>query len=203
MAQVDGTRGYTRVINRFIELTDTVDFNELHQPFLKFMPASPSRVLDVGAGVGRDAAVFAAMGHNVVAVEPMADFLVAAKERHDSPRIEWLDDSLPMLAKLGDVCNQFHFVLASAVWHHIDDIERRIAIERLYQLLYPGGILALSLRNGPAGAGTHIFPTDSEKTIHIAELYGFETVLNLPSQPSLIKGKDDVVWAKLAFRRLQ
>ena len=203
MAQVDGIRGYARVISRFIELTEIVDFNELHQPFLEFIPASPSRVLDIGAGVGRDAAVFAAMGYNVVAIEPMPDFLAAAKQRHDSPRIEWLDDSLPMLAKLGDATNQFHFVLASAVWHHIDDAERQIAIERISQLLCPGGIFALSLRNGPVGGGTHVFPTDSTKTIRVAESYGFKAVLNIFDQPSLIKGKNNVVWTKLAFRRFR
>ena len=201
MTQVNGTNGYAEMVERFIEQTEAVDFYELHRPFFEFIPTVSSRVLDVGAGVGRDAAALASMGHNVVAVEPLVDFLAAAKNLHNSPNIDWVSDTLPMLIKLGDTPNQFHFVLASAVWHHIDDTERRSAMSRISQLLCPGGVFALSLRNGPAGGGTQVFPTDAHQTIEIAKSFGFETLLNLPNQPSLIKGKKDVLWTKLAFEQ--
>lgn len=201
MFKENGVKGYARVVDQFIDATEAVDFYELHKPFLDFIPAKSSRVLDVGAGVGRDAAVLASMGHSVVAVEPMPNFLAVAKELHNSQNIEWVDDALPMLTKFGEMPNQFHFVLASAVWHHIDDTERKLAMSRISQLLCPGGVFALSLRNGPVGGGTHIFTTDGRLTIEIAKAVGFKTLLNLPNQASIIAGKDDVVWTKLVFQR--
>lgn len=203
MSQVSGAKGYAKRIDQFVETTEAIDFYELHKPFLDFIPAKPSRVLDVGAGAGRDAAVLASVGHNVVAVEPVPDFLSIARERHNSPNIEWVNDALPMLSKLGDKPSQFHFVLASAVWHHIDDSEREVAMMRISALLHPGGIFALSLRHGPAGAGSHIFPTHSGRTAEIARTAGLRTELILPDQPSVIAGKDDVRWTKLVFQRMQ
>lgn len=201
MTQTLGTAGYARVVDRFVEATQQVSFQDLHEPFLAFIPAKPARVLDVGAGCGRDAAVLASMGHAVVAVEPLAAFRAAAKDLYSAPNIEWVEDSLPSLAKLRDVPNQFDFVLASAVWHHINDAERHRAMSRISHLLEPGGVFALSLRSGPAGAGTHIFPTDGHATIDMAQSAGFDVLLNIPNQPSLMPGKSDVVWTRLAFRR--
>jgi protein-L-isoaspartate O-methyltransferase len=43
-------------------------------------------VLDVGAGSGRDAAWFAARGHDVVAVEPTSAMRSEGQHRHPDPR---------------------------------------------------------------------------------------------------------------------
>lgn len=202
MKNVKGTQGYGADVDRFIFVTEEVDFEELHQPYLGLIPTEPSRVLDTGAGVGRDSAVLASMGHSVVAVEPMPEFLDAARRLHDSPNIQWVHDSLPELEKLGDELDQFDFVLASAVWHHINMTERTVAMSRIADLVRTGGILAMSLRNGPVGAGTHTFPTDYNQTIESAIDFGFKMMLALTDQPSLIAGKGEVKWSKLAFKRL-
>lgn len=202
MEGVQGTKGYRSAVELFIAATNAVAFEELHAPYLGLIPRKPSRVLDVGAGIGRDAFVLASMRHDVVAVEPTPELLAAAKRMHGAARIEWIDDSFPELARLGSAANQFDFVLASAVWHHLSDSERAIAMSRVAELVRVGGVFALSLRNGPAGAGTHIFPTDHRQTISSAIGLGFETVVALTDQPSLIAGKNDVTWSKLAFRRV-
>ena len=199
MAQVNGTKGYSEVTERFIKATEAINFTELHQSIIEFIPTKPGRVLDVGAGIGRDASVLAEMGHMVVAVEPTVEFLAAARKLYDSPHIEWIDDSLPMLLKLGDQPDPFDFVLASAVWHHLDDAERQHAMVRISKLLCPQGVFALSLRHGPAGAGTHVFSTDGQRTAELAETCGLTTLLHLPNQPSLMKGKENVTWTRLAF----
>ena len=201
MSSVPGTKGYSDVIDRFIEATDAVDFFELHRAYVDLIPREPGRVLDLGAGTGRDASVFASMGHHVCAVEPMAEFRAAGARLHASPRICWTDDSLPRLGSLVDVPAQFDFVLASGVWHHIDEAERRVAMARIFDLMKPGAVFALSLRNGPAGGGTHVFPTDAGQTAAMGTSLGFELVARLADQPSLIKGKKDVRWSYLVFRR--
>ncbi|MGK0258408.1 MAG: 2-polyprenyl-3-methyl-5-hydroxy-6-metoxy-1,4-benzoquinol methylase [Candidatus Azotimanducaceae bacterium] len=71
MVTVNGTKGYSEVVDRFIDAADAVDFATLHRSYSALIPSQQARVLDVGAGTGRDAAVFAGMGHEVVAVEPM------------------------------------------------------------------------------------------------------------------------------------
>ena len=50
------------------------------------IPATPSRVLDVGAGTGRDAAALAALGHSVVAVEPTPELRAHGQRCTAKPR---------------------------------------------------------------------------------------------------------------------
>jgi DNA repair protein RadA/Sms len=76
---------------------ESLAFEEAHGPILDLLPATPGRVLDVGAGSGRDAAWFAYRGHAVVAVEPSDNMRRQARERHADPRIRWIDDALPGL----------------------------------------------------------------------------------------------------------
>lgn len=202
MENVKGTTGYSSVAKGFITATVAMNFKELHRPYLELIPTAPSRVLDVGAGAGRDASVFASMGHSVTAVEPMPEFLTAARKLHNSPNIRWVDDSLPDLSNLDDSPAQFDFVLASAVWHHLDDSERVVAMSRIAELTRRGGTFALSLRNGPAGGGTHVFPTDLHQTTELAKNFGFESVVSIDDQPSLMAGKSKVKWSMLALKRL-
>lgn len=200
MNQIAGTAGYSKAAKIFVEASNEINFNELHQPFLKFIPTKPSHILDVGAGIGRDAANFSDMGHSVTAVEPVKEFRESGQKLYRSSNIEWLDDSLPKLSKLKHQ-HQFNFVLASAVWHHLNQEEQQQAIARVAQLLKPKGIFALTLRHGPAGVGTHVFPTDGQQTIETAKTCGLTNLLHLKHQPSIIIGKDDVTWTKLVFTK--
>jgi len=199
--KVPGTQGYNQVTPQFITATQEIPFNKLHQPFLKFIPDEPGRVLDIGAGIGRDAFEFCKLGHQVVAVEPLAAFREAGQRLYSSPLIEWIEDALPTLNTLAHHSGQFDFVLASGVWHHLNANEQTKALQRVSELLKPQGILALSLRNGPSGAGTHVFPTNVQQTIANAMLYDMQPILKLENEPSLMKNKKEVYWAKLVFEK--
>jgi protein-L-isoaspartate O-methyltransferase len=83
-----------------VEQYESLALADVHRQVLHLIPATASRVLDIGSGTGRDAAGFAAMGHWVVAVEPTPALRSRAAELHPSPEIEWLDDSLQDLAKI-------------------------------------------------------------------------------------------------------
>ena len=74
------------VASRFCELSESIDFREIHECIIHLLPTPGVMVLDVGAGSGRDAAALAAMGHNVVAVEPMKRFLAFRKRTTLVPR---------------------------------------------------------------------------------------------------------------------
>ncbi len=198
MFQISGTTGYSEAAELFIEVSRKTDFTKLHQAFINFIPSKPSRILDVGAGIGRDASALSDMGHEVIAVEPLSEFRNAGKKHYHTSHIEWLDDSLPELSQLN---YHFDFVLASAVWHHLNVGEQEQAMMRIAQLLNPEGLFALSLRHGLAGVGTHIFPTDGQRTVETAKACGLTDLLHLKDQPSVISRKKDVTWTKLVFRK--
>ncbi len=141
------------------------------------------------------------MGHTVVAIEPLQAFRTAGIALYPVRGLTWINDALPALACLSDPAEQFDFILASGVWHHLDREEQEHALKRIAGLLRPGGIFALSLRNGPAGAGIHVFPTDGAETIKHAEHCGLNTLLVRENQPSLMQHKEQVSWTRLAFRR--
>ncbi len=201
MNRVPGTTGYEKVVDRFVELSQALDFRETNKPFLEFIPAIPSRVLDAGSGAGQNAAALSRLGHSVVAVEPMPEFLSAARSAYADLDVVWIDDRLPRLETLGAAPGQFDFILVQAVWHHLDEAERVVCMARLSKLLDAGGACAISLRNGPAGGGTHVFATDGRTTPALAGECGLEVVLQLANQPSLLKNKLDVTWTHMAFRK--
>lgn len=201
MAEVEGVAGYSEVASRFCELSESIDFREIHGCILPLIPERGATVLDVGAGTGRDAAALAAMGHSVVAVEPMEQFLAAARARHRSSNIQWVSDSLPGLRALPPEPDQFDFVLCHAVWQHLSNGERAVAMARVATLLKPGGVFALGLRHGPPGAGTHYFPASIAETVALAATANLAVELRLEDQPSALPNKRHVTWTRLAFRK--
>lgn len=201
LSPVLGTRGYERVVDRFIATSQALAFEVVNAAFLKVLPAQGARVLDVGAGAGQNASALAQRGYAVVAVEPFPAFLEAAQATYPERGIRWVADSLPRLSALDESPGSFDFVLVDGVWHHLDAWEQRKAPARLAALLRPGGHAALSLRHGPAGAGTHVFPTDGEETAAWGAVCGLETVLHRRNQPSLMPNKRAVTWTRLALRK--
>ncbi len=199
MNNVPGTRGYEKVVDSFLAASQALNFAETSRSFVRFLPPRPARVLDAGSGAGQNAAALARMGYSVVAVEPFSPFLDAARQTYRSLGITWVEDSLPLLGKLGGEAGEFDFILIDAVWHHLDEAERASCMARLSTLLSDRGACALSLRQGPAGAGTHVFPVDDEATAALASQHGLRAALLLAKQPSIMKNKPDVSWTRLVL----
>ena len=49
MPKVEGIKGYAEVTERFIEATKAIDFTELHQSIIEFIPTTPAHVLVVSS----------------------------------------------------------------------------------------------------------------------------------------------------------
>ena len=64
------TAGYAGKAVNLTEQYERVTFGDVHRDVLSLLPIRPIRVLDIGAGTGRDAAALAARGHTSAAVEP-------------------------------------------------------------------------------------------------------------------------------------
>ena len=165
-----------------------------------FLPQNPTRILDVGAGSGRDACWFATHGHDVTAVEPVQEMSRQAAKLPGAERVEWIDDHLPDLAKLQR--ETFDFCLLSGVWHHLTDADRPKAFTRLADLVAPGGRLAISLRIGPDTDGKTNVAIDTDRTIDQGEESGLillHRATNPSSNPKNIAL--GVTWDWLVFER--
>jgi protein-L-isoaspartate O-methyltransferase len=86
-----GTEGYADEAEAFLRQYESLSIADVHRQVMHLIPTTRSKILDIGAGTGRDAAGFAAMGHRVTAVEPTAELRVRAGALHPSRAIEWLD----------------------------------------------------------------------------------------------------------------
>jgi len=173
---------------------EAVAFSAVHSDLR--LPSVPARVLDVGAGTGRDAAHLARLGYDVTAVEPVAEMRAVAQRLHPEP-ITWLSDALPLLER---VTGHFDLILATAVWMHLDAQERALAMPRVADLLAPGGQLSLSLRHGPVPSGRVMHDVNSAETIALAKTSG----LRLTGQVETASVQDSnraagISWARLTF----
>jgi len=110
-----GTEGYSDVAESLVQQYESISFGDVRKQILHLIPKPPARVLDLGAGTGRDAAGFAATGHIVTAVEPTTELRIRAMKLHVSPQIEWLDDSLPSLPVVSGRGETFDVVMLTAV----------------------------------------------------------------------------------------
>jgi SAM-dependent methyltransferase len=199
-ARPSGTEGYAEEAEELLKRYESFAFTHEHKPVLHLLPNTPSRVLDIGAGTGRDAAWFASQGHRVVAVEPTEEFRLPAQVLHPSPSIEWLDDHLPDLAVLMPRNEAFDVVMLSAVWMHLDEQQRRRAMPNVASLLRDGGVMIMMIRHGPVPAGRRMFQVSAEETIGLAQAQGLHPVLNLHVESIQERNRAaGVTWTHLAF----
>jgi SAM-dependent methyltransferase len=165
VARISGTENYADEAPELLKRYESISFADAHAPVLHLIPPAPCRVLDIGAGTGRDAAGLVALAHSVVAVEPTEELRRGAMLLHPSPLIEWLDDSLPELAAVRARREQFDLVMLTAVWMHLDAVQREMAMPNISALVRAGGIVIISLRHGPIPPGRRMFEVSAEETI--------------------------------------
>ena len=190
-------RGYAEEAERLVKQYESISFSDVHRQVFHLIPSAPSRILDTGSGTGRDAAGFAAMGHRVTAVEPTVELRLKAAALHPSPRIEWIDDSLPDLPSL--VGHRFDMVMLTAVWMHLDEQQREQSMRRIAALVDVGGVMSFSLRYGPIPQGRRMFVVSADETVRLAEAEGLNLILRFDNQDGLL-GRPGVRWTRLAFR---
>lgn len=197
-----GTEGYERFIQLFVDTSSTLGFSKVCKDFITFLPPPGANILDVGSGAGQNSIALAALGFKVTAVEPMQVFIDASKEANTAQPVQWIKGCLPYLSCLSVELEKFDFVLINAVWHHLNETETEQAIHRLSTLIKKGGRCAISLRNGPAGIGSRVFATDADNTIEQFKKRGFECLLSISNQASILENKEAVKWAKIVLQKI-
>src|SRR5690606_7511501 len=130
--------------------------------------------------------------------EPSRAMREEAERRHPHPRIRWIDDRLPALARVARLGTAFDVILLSAVWMHVAPGERARAFRKLINVLKPGGLIAFTLRDGPAEPSRGFHPVGAEELERLAREHGafVEHIETVPDRG----GRRGVRWTHIAVR---
>ncbi|PRD45410.1 SAM-dependent methyltransferase [Phyllobacterium phragmitis] len=188
-----GTDGYGENAKTLAEQYESIKFSDVHRDVLHLFPDNPSRILDIGAGSGRDAAALSAKGHKVVAVEPTAELRGEGLRLHAGKAIEWVDDTLPDLSVVRNQGARYDVIMLTAVWMHLEEAERSIAMRHLANLMEREGRIIMSLRHGPVPARRKMFDVSTAETIALAAAVGLRCIHQNERDDML--GRSEVKWS--------
>jgi SAM-dependent methyltransferase len=195
----DTIRAYDIEAGTLAARYESVSAEAVHAALLEFIPRGRDLLaLDVGAGSGRDAAWLASLDYEVVAVEPAAGMRLEAQRRHPDPRIRWLNDSLPNLNAVHRLGLAFDLILLSAVWMHVPPPARARAFRKLATLLKPGGVMLMSLREGPSEPDRPMWPAPPGEVEAFARTHGLAVLRSVNTTDQL--GRPDVRWTGICLR---
>jgi SAM-dependent methyltransferase len=171
-------------------------------PVMELLPTRTGRILDVGAGTGRDAAWFADQGHDVVAVEPVLELRRAGMDLHRLANLTWLDDRLPFLRTVTDKESAFDLIVLIAVWQHLRPDQQPSAMRTLAKLLAPKGRLIISVRHGPGSPTRPCFHADVDRMIGWGEGAGLKLLMRPEAESVQQKNREaGVRWTWLCMER--
>jgi len=163
------------------ERYEALSFAEVHNWLLyRLSERRDTTVLDIGA------------------VEPAERLRREGQERHRHPHIRWLNDRLPDLPVVNRLGMAFDLILLSAVWMHVPPASRARAFRKLITLLKPGGLLAMTLRQGPVDADRGMHEVSVDELRRLAREHG-AWVESASESPDRL-GRDDVSWSEVAIR---
>jgi 2-polyprenyl-3-methyl-5-hydroxy-6-metoxy-1,4-benzoquinol methylase len=168
-------------------------------------------ILDVGAGIGRDAKYLAEHRSllkkpqqrvDVIAVEPAHILADLGKKYTKGLNVTWINDHLPHLHRLAIYQNGFNLILLSAVWMHMQPCERVIALKTLEHLLAPQGKLIISLRHGPNSDARVMYPVSVEEVQAMANR-ALLTVIDVTDRDTDKLGRTEVFWETVVLQRIK
>ena len=182
-------------------------FQEVHAAWAQFLPSilnkADARILDLGAGAGRDSKYLAEQGQanniSVVAVEPAKVLAEIGQQQTLGLNVKWLEDSLPALDVVSRQEVSFDLILLSAVWMHIPQSDRPRALRKLANLLKPGAKLVISLRHGPSGDERKMHEVSTEELELLAKSLGLSVILATEHDSDKL-GRDSVHWQTVVLQ---
>lgn len=176
---------------------ESAAFETVHAALIKHLPKPASKVLDVGAGTGRDAAALLRLGYDVTAVEPAEGMRKIALATHPELSGKIIDDRLPELGSLPK--QKYDLILLSAVWMHIPPGDRKQAISRLTEITRKGGNVLISIRIGNADISRGMFTVDVAELANAMQQNGFALTVGIEQEDAL--KRPDVKWKTFVFTK--
>lgn len=203
MSRKPSTAGYADEAPELLQRYEAMSSAQTHAPWQDLFVPAPARVLDIGAGTGRDAAWLVSLGYTVTAVEPTDALREGAMDLHPEPAITWYGSALPDLADLPDGMAPFDMVWLIAVWMHLTADERAAGMARIVGLMRRGARLFMALRHGPVPEGRRMFEVSGAETIELAAAHGL-TCLREEETPSLQaeNRRLGITWTRLVFEKV-
>lgn len=177
---------------------ESLDAATLHAWLSDLLPRAGATALDVGAGTGRDATWLASRGLEVVAAEPSKAMREEALGLRPESNVRWVDDALPGLPQTLRTGVRFDLILLSAVWMHVPEAQRAQAFHTLMTLLKPGGLLAITLRLGPAAEERGMHPVSEAEIERFTLAHGAFVERRVEARDRLDRG--EVSWVQMAIR---
>lgn len=168
---------YQQNARQLSEQYNSVPFETAHASWKSYWPQQGERVLDVGAGSGRDALWMAEQGAEVTALEPSVAMLEQGRAL-TGDKVSWLRDELPALKAAESLGMRFDVILLSAVWMHVAPSNRTRAFRKLSNLLAPNGRLIITLRHGEFTDGRIGYPVSADELRQLAK----QTALKVHAQ---------------------
>ena len=147
---------------------NSVSFESVHHSWKPYWPLAGDKVLDVGAGSGRDARWMQKQGCEVIAIEPSEGLRELGAE-YTGVEVTWITDALPALSRTENLGMRFDLILVSAVWMHLPSSYRERAFRKLSNLLAPNGRLIISLRHGEFDDQRQGYPVSVEELEQLAK----------------------------------
>lgn len=171
--------------------------------------APNDRILDVGAGSGRDLAHLVAEGHVAYGLEPVREMRDEAIAAYPVLTGRLVDGSLPdALPDLSSIGAPFDGVLCSAVLQHVPRAQLLDAVYEIRKLLRPLGRALVSVParrsdvgpNGRDAYGRLFHSVPPGELALLFERVGFRVVECWADEDSL--GRADTGWSTFLFERL-
>jgi SAM-dependent methyltransferase len=121
-----------------------------------------------------------------------------AHRLHPQATLRWLDGRLPDMTGPIRAGLSADVILLSAVWMHVRPTDRPRAFRKLVSLLRPGGLLAITLRDGPEEPGRGMHPVSLPEIERLAADHGL-AIVRVHRQPDL-RGRPNLSWTCVAIR---
>lgn len=198
---------YNKNAEQLAELYLSKTFEQVHQSWLSYLTpvlnTKDARILDLGAGAGRDSKYMAEQGAknnvSITAIEPALTLAQLGKQQTQGLNVRWLQDSLPDLHAVTKQEVSFDLILLSAVWMHIPDTQRSRSLRKLANLLKPGGKLVISLRHGPSGDERKMFEVCSDRLLQRSKKCGLLPLLVTENHKDVLE-REAVSWQTVVLQ---
>ncbi len=181
----------------FVSTTQSVDFHEVREIFLSYLPDKEAHILDFGCGSGRDAKAFMEKGYQVTAVDGSEEICRAASEYLGKPVRHMLFQEI-------NEENIYDGIWACASILHLPKKELPYVICKMREALKESGVIYTSFKYGTFegdrnGRYFTYFTKESFNEL-LAQISGLQTE-KLWITGDVREGRGDERWLNAILRR--